>query len=171
MSRKTADEGGVLGVLPLGNGIGGKGGPLKACGVLSGTEAGAGGGTLRASVGVGESDAGIAEGGDVGGLVVGGVVLSCGGGRAVGIAAVDVGPAEVVGEDKDDVGRLILLVGGQSGLLIEEAQAHGGGRKYGAGGELAEVFFTASNGFVGLFEDGATDIVDGLIGIIILHWF
>ena len=79
-SSERADEGGILGVLPLGDGFGGKGGPLKTCRVLSGSEADASGGTLRASVGVGESDAGVSEGGDVWCLVVGGVVLSCGGG-------------------------------------------------------------------------------------------
>ena len=55
--------------------------------------------------------------------------------------------------------------------MAEEAQAQGGGGKYGAGGELAEVFFTASDGVAGLFEDGAADIGDGLSGIIVLHCF
>jgi len=55
--------------------------------------------------------------------------------------------------------------------VAEEAQAQGGGGKYGAGGELAEVFFTASDGVAGLFEDGAADIGDGLSGITLFHWF
>jgi len=92
-SGKATDKGKVLGILPLGDVIGGKGGPLKAGGVLSGTEADAGGGTLGAGIGVGEADAGVAEGGEVGCLVVGGVELSGGGRGAVGFAAVDVGPA------------------------------------------------------------------------------
>ena len=55
--------------------------------------------------------------------------------------------------------------------MVEEAQAQGGGGKNGPGGKVAEIFFTASYGLVGLFEDGATDIGDGLIGIIFLHLF